>query len=200
MPPRPPVRRWRPSRSSVASPVRATCKSTSSTAASAIPTSTWSGTNGAPRCFPWCRATRAAAGAAVDGYAVGDAVGVGCFVDSCRACPQCRAGQQQYCDEGMTATYNSHERSSGAPTYGGYSTRIVVDQDYVLRIPDGIPLDRAAPLLCAGVTTWSPLRHFGVVAGHRVAVMGLGGLGHMAVKLAVAMGAEVTVLSTSESK
>lgn len=141
-----------------------------------------------------------ATGAAVDRYAVGDAVGVGCFVDSCRACPQCRAGQQQYCDEGMTATYNSHERSSGAPTYGGYSTRIVVDQDYVLRIPDGIPLDRAAPLLCAGVTTWSPLRHFGVVAGHRVAVMGLGGLGHMAVKLAVAMGAEVTVLSTSESK
>src|SRR5690606_3420099 len=141
-----------------------------------------------------------AVGAQAERYQVGDAVGVGCFVDSCRACPPCRAGDEQYCDEGMTATYNSRERSSGAPTYGGYSTRIVVDQDYVLRIPDGIPLDRAAPLLCAGVTTWSPLRHFGVVAGHRVAVMGLGGLGHMAVKLAVAMGAEVTVLSTSESK
>ena len=141
-----------------------------------------------------------AVGAQVDRHKVGDAVGVGCFVDSCRACPQCRAGLEQYCDEGMTPTYNGRERGTGAPTQGGYSTRIVVDQDYVLRIPDGIPLDRAAPLLCAGVTTWSPLRHFGVVAGHRVAVMGLGGLGHMAVKLAVAMGAEVTVLSTSASK
>ena len=133
-------------------------------------------------------------------FKVGDTVGVGCFVDSCRECPQCRAGLEQYCDVGMVGTYNARERGSGAPTYGGYSTRIVVDEGYVLRIPDGIPLDRAAPLLCAGITTYSPLRHFGVKPGDQVAVVGLGGLGHMAVKLAVAMGAEVTVLSTSESK
>ncbi|MFC4728933.1 NAD(P)-dependent alcohol dehydrogenase [Coralloluteibacterium thermophilus] len=139
-------------------------------------------------------------GSAVTRYKVGDSVGVGCFVDSCRACPQCRAGEEQYCEQGMTATYNSRERDSGEPTYGGYSTRITVDEAYVLRVPDGIPLERAAPLLCAGITTYSPLRHFGVKAGDRVAVVGLGGLGHMAVKLATAMGAEVTVLSTSESK
>lgn len=141
-----------------------------------------------------------AVGDEVSRHRVGDAVGVGCFVDSCRTCPQCDAGLEQYCDEGMTATYNARERDGGAPTHGGYSTRIVVDQDYVLRIPDALPLDAAAPLLCAGITTYSPLRHFGVKPGHRVAVVGLGGLGHMAVKLAVAMGAEVTVLSTSESK
>ena len=139
-------------------------------------------------------------GSAVTKFAVGDAVGVGCFVDSCRECAQCRAGEEQYCEQGMTGTYNGRERESGAPTYGGYSTRIVVQQDYVLRIPDGMPLDRAAPLLCAGITTYSPLRHYRVKAGDRVAVVGLGGLGHMAVKLANAMGAEVTVLSTSESK
>jgi uncharacterized zinc-type alcohol dehydrogenase-like protein len=130
----------------------------------------------------------------------GDIVGVGCFVDSCRVCPHCQAGEEQFCDQGMTSTYNSRERDSGAPTYGGYSTRITVDQDYVLRIPDGIPLERAAPLLCAGITTYSPLKHFGVQPGDHVAVVGLGGLGHMAVKFAVAMGAQVTVLSTSESK
>lgn len=130
----------------------------------------------------------------------GDAVGVGCFVDSCRACAQCRAGEEQYCREGMTATYNALERDGGAPTYGGYSTRITVHQDYVLRIPEGIPLERAAPLLCAGITTYSPLRHFGLKPGDALAVVGLGGLGHMAVKLGVAMGARVTVLSTSESK
>ncbi|HRN62663.1 MAG TPA: NAD(P)-dependent alcohol dehydrogenase [Luteimonas sp.] len=141
-----------------------------------------------------------AVGGEVTKHKVGDAVGVGCFVDSCRECAHCRSGLEQYCNEGMTFTYNGRERGSGAPTYGGYSTRIVVDQDYVLRIPDGMPLDAAAPLLCAGVTTYSPLRHFGVKAGDQVAVVGLGGLGHMAVKLAVAMGAEVTVLSTSESK
>ncbi|MCD9030509.1 NAD(P)-dependent alcohol dehydrogenase [Luteimonas sp. Y-2-2-4F] len=142
----------------------------------------------------------AAAGASVSKFAVGDVVGVGCFVDSCRECPQCRAGEEQYCDQGMTGTYNGRERDTGAPTYGGYSTRIVVDEDYVLRIPDGIPLERAAPLLCAGITTYSPLRHFGVKPGDTVAVVGLGGLGHMAVKLARAMGAEVTVLSTSPAK
>jgi len=133
-------------------------------------------------------------------FKVGDAVGVGCFVDSCRVCPQCVSGEEQYCDEGMTGTYNSLERDTRAPTHGGYSTRITVHEDYVLRIPEGMPLDRAAPLLCAGITTYSPLRHYGVKAGDEVAVVGLGGLGHMAVKIAVAMGARVTVLSTSETK
>ena len=141
-----------------------------------------------------------AVGAAVTRFAIGDAVGVGCFVDSCRRCGACTAGEEQYCDEGMTATYNSLERDGRTPTFGGYSTRIVVDQAYVLRIPSSIPLERAAPLLCAGITTYSPLRHFGVNAGHRVAVVGLGGLGHVGVKLAKAMGARVTVLSTSASK
>lgn len=139
-------------------------------------------------------------GAHASRYRVGDAVGVGCFVDSCRECAPCRAGEEQYCDRGMTATYNARERDSRAPTHGGYSTRITVHEDYVLRIPDGLPLDRAAPLLCAGVTTYSPLRRFGVAAGSAVAVVGLGGLGHMAVKLAAAMGAQVTVLSSSEAK
>ena len=144
------------------------------------------------------RVSRAGEGATK--FAVGDLVGVGCFVDSCRSCEPCRAGEEQYCREGMTGTYNSRERGSGEPTYGGYSTRIVVDENYVVRIPDGIAPERAAPLLCAGITTYSPLRHFGVKAGDEVAVVGLGGLGHMAVKLARAMGARVTVLSTSESK
>ncbi len=144
------------------------------------------------------RVSRAGEGATK--FSVGDLVGVGCFVDSCRSCEPCRAGEEQYCREGMTGTYNSRERGSGEPTYGGYSTRIVVDENYVVRIPDGIAPERAAPLLCAGITTYSPLRHFGVKAGDEVAVVGLGGLGHMAVKLARAMGARVTVLSTSESK
>ncbi|MET0328957.1 MAG: NAD(P)-dependent alcohol dehydrogenase [Luteimonas sp.] len=139
-------------------------------------------------------------GANVTTFKVGDAVGVGCFVDSCRRCPQCRKGEEQFCEEGMTGTYNAMERDGSAPTYGGYSTRITVDQAYVLRVPESLPLDAAAPLLCAGITTYSPLRHFGVKAGDAVAVVGLGGLGHMAVKFAVAMGARVTVLSTSESK
>ncbi|MGH8078843.1 MAG: NAD(P)-dependent alcohol dehydrogenase, partial [Lysobacter sp.] len=139
-------------------------------------------------------------GERVGKFAIGDAVGVGCFVDSCRVCTQCMAGEEQYCAQGMTGTYNSRERDSKAPTYGGYSTRITVHEDYVLRIPDGLPLDRAAPLLCAGITTYSPLRHYGVKPGDEVAVIGLGGLGHMAVKIAAAMGARVTVLSTSESK
>ena len=139
-------------------------------------------------------------GHGVKKFKVGDAVGVGCFVDSCRVCPQCKAGEEQYCDQGMTATYNARERDSKAPTYGGYSTRITVDEDYVLRIPESIPLDRAAPLLCAGITTYSPLKYYGVKAGDAVAVVGLGGLGHMAVKIAAAMGANVTVLSTSENK
>jgi uncharacterized zinc-type alcohol dehydrogenase-like protein len=140
-------------------------------------------------------------GSAVTRFKTGDAVGVGCFVDSCRDCPQCRKGEEQYCDKGMVNTYNDRERyKDGAPTYGGYSTRITVDENYVLRIPDSIPLDRAAPLLCAGITTYSPLRHYGLKAGDKLAVVGLGGLGHMGVKLAKAMGAQVTVLSTSPSK
>jgi alcohol dehydrogenase (NADP+) len=142
----------------------------------------------------------AQAGAEVSRFKVGDVVGVGVFVDTCRQCPSCKSGNEQYCDEGMTGTYNARERGTGAPTYGGYSTRITVNEDYVLRIPEALPLDRAAPLLCAGITTYSPLKHFGAKPGSEVAVVGLGGLGHMAVKLARAMGANVTVLSTSESK
>ncbi|MDC8014462.1 NAD(P)-dependent alcohol dehydrogenase [Tahibacter soli] len=139
-------------------------------------------------------------GGAVTRWKVGDAVGVGCFVDSCRVCESCKAGEEQFCSEGMTGTYNGRERGTKAPTYGGYSTRITVNEDYVLRIPEGMPLDRAAPLLCAGITTYSPLRHFGVKAGDRVAVVGLGGLGHMGVKIARALGAHVTVLSSSPGK
>ena len=141
-----------------------------------------------------------AIGSAVTRFKVGDAVGVGCFVDSCRECSACREGVEQYCSGGMTATYNSMERGTKQPTYGGYSTRIVVDENYVLRVPASIPLDRAAPLLCAGITVYSPMRHYGVKAGDKVAVVGLGGLGHMGVKIARAMGAHVTVLSTSPSK
>lgn len=139
-------------------------------------------------------------GDGVKKFKPGDAVGVGCFVDSCRVCPQCASGEEQLCDEGMTGTYNSRERDSKAPTYGGYSTRITVDESYVLRIPESIPLDRAAPLLCAGITTYSPLKYFGLKTGDALAVVGLGGLGHMAVKFGAAMGARVTVLSTSENK
>src|SRR5699024_9213711 len=146
-----------------------------------------------------------AGGADVGRWQVGDIVGVGCFVDSCRHCDACREGDEQFCSEGMSATYNSYERTDGKldksrPTYGGYSTRIVVDENYVLRVPDGIELSRAAPLLCAGITTYSPLKRFNVGAGDKVAIVGLGGLGHMGVKLAKAMGAHVTVLSHSPGK
>ncbi|GJF10623.1 NADP-dependent alcohol dehydrogenase C 2 [Mycolicibacterium cyprinidarum] len=139
-------------------------------------------------------------GSAVTKFKVGDRVGVGCFVDSCRECAQCRAGEEQYCDNpGMVGTYNAVGRD-GQPTQGGYSGAIVVDENYVLNVPDALPLDKAAPLLCAGITTYSPLRHWNAGPGKRVAVVGLGGLGHVAVKLAVAMGAEVTVLSQSLKK
>lgn len=138
-------------------------------------------------------------GSAVKRYKVGDKVGVGCFVDSCRECAPCRENLQQYCEKGMNQTYNGREKD-GSPTYGGYSTQIVVDENYVLKIPDNLPLDAAAPLLCAGITTYSPLKTWQVKKGDKVAVVGLGGLGHMAVKLAAAMGAEVTVFSTSNNK
>jgi len=139
-------------------------------------------------------------GASVRRWKTGDAVGVGCFVDSCRQCEACRAGDEQYCAKGPSFTYNSREQDGRTPTFGGYSTRITVDEQYVVRVPDGLPLDAAAPLLCAGITLYSPLRHFGVKAGDRVAVAGLGGLGRMGVKLAKALGAHVTVLSHSPGK
>jgi len=139
-------------------------------------------------------------GTEVERWKTGDVVGVGCFVDSCRQCDACQAGEEQFCDTGMVATYNSRERDGVTPTYGGYSTNITVDEAYVVKIPDGMPLERVAPLLCAGITTYSPLRHFAVKKGAPVAVVGLGGLGHMAVKLAKAMGLHVTVLSHSPGK
>ncbi len=115
-------------------------------------------------------------------WKVGDIVGVGCFVDSDRTCEACLAGEVQYCESVPTYTYNAYERDGKTPTYGGYSTRITVDENYVLRVPEGIPLERAAPLLCAGITTYSPLKHFGLKKGDKLGVVGLGGLGHMAVK------------------
>ncbi|WP_432134696.1 MULTISPECIES: NAD(P)-dependent alcohol dehydrogenase [unclassified Streptomyces] len=139
------------------------------------------------------------AGPGVTRYAVGDRVGVGCFVDSCRACEYCEQGLEQYCLKGGTATYNGLDKN-GEPTYGGYSTHLVVDENYAVRIPDGLSLDEAAPLLCAGITTYSPLRHWNAGPGKKVAVVGMGGLGHMGVKIAHALGAEVTVLSQSLRK
>ncbi|MEV8595820.1 NAD(P)-dependent alcohol dehydrogenase [Streptomyces sp. NPDC052012] len=139
-------------------------------------------------------------GPGVTKFAVGDRVGVGCMVDSCRECENCRAGEEQYCTgSGMVGTYNAVGKD-GEPTYGGYSQKIVVDENYVLRIPDGLSLDVAAPLLCAGITTYAPLKHWNAGPGKKVAVLGMGGLGHMAVKLAHALGAEVTVLSQSLRK
>ena len=139
-------------------------------------------------------------GPKVSRYKVGDTVGVGCFVDSCRTCASCKEGDEQYCENGMTATYNGTERDGKTPTQGGYSTQIVVNEDYVLRIPKSIPLDKAAPLLCAGITLYSPLAHWKTGPGKKVAIIGLGGLGHMGVKIAHAMGADVTVLSHSNKK
>lgn len=139
-------------------------------------------------------------GSKVTKFRIGDFAGVGCFVDSCRTCPNCQAGLEQYCDSGMVGTYNGVERVTKAPTYGGYSTQIVVDENYTLRVSDKLPLQGVAPLLCAGITTYSPLRFTKVGKGHKVAILGLGGLGHMGVKFAAAFGAEVTVLSTSKNK
>ncbi|MFJ9740305.1 NAD(P)-dependent alcohol dehydrogenase [Streptomyces sp. NPDC101166] len=139
-------------------------------------------------------------GAGVTKFAVGDRVGVGCMVDSCRECENCKAGLEQYCTGGgMVGTYNSVGKD-GEPTYGGYSQKIVVDENYVVRVPDGLALDVAAPLLCAGITTYSPLKHWNAGPGKKVAVLGMGGLGHMGVKIAHALGAEVTVLSQSLRK
>ena len=132
-------------------------------------------------------------------FKAGETAGVGCFVDSCRHCPSCQAGLEQYCDNGMVGTYNGRDKE-GAPTYGGYSNQIVVDENYTLHVSDKLPLSGVAPLLCAGITTWSPLREWKVGKGHKLGVVGLGGLGHMAVKLGASLGAEVTVLSTSASK
>ncbi|PSL47666.1 putative zinc-type alcohol dehydrogenase-like protein [Chitinophaga niastensis] len=133
-------------------------------------------------------------------FKVGDLAGIGCFVDSCRECTPCKDGEEQYCVTGGASTYNGMEMDRKTPTYGGYSTQIVADEKYTLKVSDKLPLEGVAPLLCAGITTYSPLRHWKVGKGHKVAVLGLGGLGHMAVKLAAAMGAEVTMLSTSPSK
>jgi uncharacterized zinc-type alcohol dehydrogenase-like protein len=139
------------------------------------------------------------AGSGVKRFSVGDRVGVGCFVDSCRSCVHCRRGEEQFCEQGMTSTYNAVGRD-GLPNYGGYSTHIVVDENYVLAIPDSLALDEAAPLLCAGITMYAPLVRWGAGPGTRVAVVGLGGLGHLGVKFARAMGAEVTVLSRGSRK
>ncbi|MDN5816541.1 NAD(P)-dependent alcohol dehydrogenase [Yaniella sp.] len=138
-------------------------------------------------------------GADVTKFRVGDRVGVGCFVDSCGQCEPCLAGEEQFCDQGAVMTYNSNDYD-GEITYGGYSTHIVVKQDYVLRIPEAIAFESAAPLLCAGITTYSPLRHWKTGPGMNVAVIGMGGLGHMAVQYAHAMGAHVTVISQTRSK
>jgi uncharacterized zinc-type alcohol dehydrogenase-like protein len=139
-------------------------------------------------------------GSKVARYKAGDRVGVGCFVDSCRKCGPCLKGLEQYCIEGPTLTYNSIERNGQTRTQGGYSNKIVVDENYVLQIPDNLPMDGAAPLLCAGITMYSPLMHWNAGPGKRVGIVGLGGLGHMGVKIAHALGAEVTVLSHSLKK
>jgi alcohol dehydrogenase (NADP+) len=139
-------------------------------------------------------------GREVTDYKPGDHVAVGCLVDSCQQCEHCYAGEEQYCSNGLTGTYNSPDRVSGENTLGGYSKHLVVREEFVLRVPEGLDLARVGPLLCAGITTYSPLRTWNVGPGSQVAIIGLGGLGHMAVKLAVALGADVTVLSRSRAK
>ncbi len=143
--------------------------------------------------------TVTAVGADVKKVRQGETVGVGCFVDSCRTCPACTQGVEQYCEPGMIPTYNGLDKK-GQPTYGGYSHHIVVHEQYVLKIPEALPLEGVAPLLCAGITTYSPLRQWGVGKGHKLGVVGLGGLGHMAVKFGKAFGAEVTVFSRTDQK
>ena len=141
-----------------------------------------------------------ALGSAVSGFKVGDRVAVGCLVDSCLSCDACEDHQEQYCHKGGTGTYNGKDRQDGSPTYGGYSANIIVRQEFVLRVPDTLDMAKAAPLLCAGITSFSPLRNWNVGPGTRVGVIGLGGLGHMGVKLAKGMGAEVTMITTSPEK
>jgi len=141
-----------------------------------------------------------AVGAEVSAHKVGDTVGVGCIVDSCRTCPSCQEHLENYCTTGMTGTYMGVDKHTGGPTYGGYSSAIVVDEGYVLRIPANLDPAGAAPLLCAGITTYSPLRHWAVGKGSVVGIVGLGGLGHMGVKFAAAMGAHVVVFTTSPNK
>ena len=139
-------------------------------------------------------------GAAVSKFKIGERVGIGCMVDSCQHCSPCEQGLEQYCEEGHTLTYGSKDRIDGMPTYGGYSEKIVATERFVVKVPDGLDLAGAAPLLCAGITTWSPLRHWKVGPGSRVAIVGLGGLGHMGIKLAKALGAEVTLFTRSPGK
>ena len=139
-------------------------------------------------------------GPSVSKFKIGDRIGVGVFVDSCRKCPPCLKGLQQYCIEGMTGTYNQLERDGKTTAMGGYSNVMVINEDYAVSIPDNLPLDGVAPLLCAGITLYSPIKHWNTGPGKKVAVMGLGGLGHMGVKFAVALGADVTVFSHSPAK
>jgi uncharacterized zinc-type alcohol dehydrogenase-like protein len=139
-------------------------------------------------------------GGYVKKYKVGDLAAIGCMVDSCRECDNCKDGLEQYCTNGMVGTYNGKERDGSGMTYGGYSKKILAHEDFVLQISDKLPLEGVAPLLCAGITTYSPLRHWKVGKGDKVGILGLGGLGHMGVKLAVSFGAEVTMLSHSPSK
>jgi uncharacterized zinc-type alcohol dehydrogenase-like protein len=141
-----------------------------------------------------------AVGTHVKKFKEGDLAGIGCLVDSCRECNNCKEGLEQYCENGSVGTYNAYERDGKTPTYGGYSSTIVTNEDFVLKISEKLPLEAVAPLLCAGITTYSPLRHWKVGEGHKIGVLGLGGLGHMAVKFGAAFGAEVTMLSTSASK
>jgi uncharacterized zinc-type alcohol dehydrogenase-like protein len=139
-------------------------------------------------------------GSAVTGFKVGELVGVGCMVDSCQHCASCAEGLEQFCEQGMVGTYNAPDKHTNGVTYGGYSQTIVVDDKFVLHVSEKLDPAAAAPLLCAGITTWSPLRHWNVGKGHRVGVVGLGGLGHMAVKLASALGAHVVLFTTSPDK
>ena len=144
--------------------------------------------------------TVAAVGPAVKGFKKGDVVGVGCMVDSCQDCSACNDGLEQYCERGFTGTYNAPDRKTGENTMGGYSDKVVVDEKFVLRIPKGLDLAGAAPLLCAGITTWSPLKHWNAGPGKKVGIVGLGGLGHMGVKLGAALGAHVVLFTSSPGK
>lgn len=141
-----------------------------------------------------------ATGSAASKFKTGDIVGVGCMVDSCRSCPSCQDGLEQYCENGFVATYNGKDRFDGKVTFGGYSSDVVVHEDFVLRVPENLDLAGVAPLLCAGITTYSPLSHWKVGPGQKVGIVGLGGLGHMGVKIAHAMGAKVVLFTTSPSK